>query len=257
MDWDLSFTLHTDASELAAGAVLTQAVENREAPLGYSSHRFTRTEEKLSPNDQIFLGALYGVDQSKTYLQHRRFTLVTDCAALTWLFTSQHLSSKMHRWALRLMQFDIDLQWRKGGEHAAPDALSRLRCKGPPEPPIDVSFPDDTTSPTDHRGPAGPVLDGVLLRDLTPTAAADEGDPPPLDADEDIQPEQPDEPVLDGVALTMLGPTRYTTIRRRRSPHSTPASSRRKPPARMTTNASATMRTFRPPSRRGCHERPF
>ena len=48
-DWNLPFALHTDASELAAGAVLTQEVENREAPLGYASHRFTRTEEEALP----------------------------------------------------------------------------------------------------------------------------------------------------------------------------------------------------------------
>ena len=96
-DWNLPFALHTDASELAAGAVLTQEVENREVTLGYASHRFARAEERLSPNDRDVLGVLYGIEQFHTYLQHRRFTLVTDCAALTWLFTSQHLSSKMHR----------------------------------------------------------------------------------------------------------------------------------------------------------------
>ena len=112
-DWNLPFALHTDASELAAGAVLTQEVENREAPLGYASHRFTRTEEKLSPNDREVLGVLYGIKQFHTYLQHRRFALFTDCAALTWLFTSQNLSSKMHRWSMRLMQSDIDLKWRR------------------------------------------------------------------------------------------------------------------------------------------------
>lgn len=37
--WSEPFTLHTDASELAAGAVLTQSVENREAPVGYTSKR--------------------------------------------------------------------------------------------------------------------------------------------------------------------------------------------------------------------------
>ena len=113
-DWERAFTLHTDASELAAGAVLTQDVQGREAPLGYVSHRFTLAEEKLSPNNQEVLGVLYGIEQFCTYLRHRRFTLITDCAALTWLFTSQNFSSKMHRWALRLMEFDIDPKWRKG-----------------------------------------------------------------------------------------------------------------------------------------------
>ena len=82
-DWNLPFALPTDASELAAGAVLTQEVEKREAFLRCASHPFTRAEERLSPNDREVLGVLYGIEQFHTYLQHRRFTLVTDCAALT------------------------------------------------------------------------------------------------------------------------------------------------------------------------------
>ena len=206
-DWSLPFTLHTDASELAAGAVLTQAIENREAPLGYASHRFARAEEKLSPNDREVLGVLYGIEQFRTYLQHRRFTLVTDCAALTWLFTSQNLSSKMHRWALRLMQFDIELKWRKGEDHTAPDALSRLRSRGPPERPVDTSFPDDTSQPVSHQGPAGPVLDGVPLRTLAPPATREDADLPPDEVTADIRASVENPEVLDGVSLVALGAT--------------------------------------------------
>lgn len=93
-NWSLPFTLYTDASELVAVAVLMQAVENREACLGYTSHCLTRAEERLSPNDREVLGVLDGIEQLRTYLQHRRFALVTAGAALTWLFSSQNLSSK-------------------------------------------------------------------------------------------------------------------------------------------------------------------
>ena len=206
-DWNLSFALHTDASELAAGVVLTQEVENREAPLGYASHRFTRAEERLSPTDREVLGVLYGIEQFHTYLQHRRFTLVTDCAALTWLFTSQHLSSKMHRWSMRLMQFDINLKWRTGEDHTAPGALSRLRRKGSSEPPVDTAFPDDTTRAVDNQGPAGPMLDGVPLQILAPTADAANTAESPLDPGVDRCLDADDHPVLDGVDLAALGTT--------------------------------------------------
>lgn len=185
-DLNLPVRLHTYASDLAAGVELTQSVENREAPLGYANHRLTRTEEKLSFNDRDILGVLYGIEQFHTYLQLRRFPLGTDCAALAWLFTSQNLSSKMHRWSLRSMQFDIDLKWRKGEDHAAPDERSRLRRKGPPEPPIDTSFPYDTSSAVDIQCPAGLALDGVPLRTLSPLSAAEQK-------------------VLDGVSLAALG----------------------------------------------------
>jgi len=195
-DWDLPFTLHTDASELAAGAVLTHDVHGREAPVEYGSHRFTRSGEKLSPNDRHVLAVPYGIEQFRTYLQHRRFTLITTgCAALTWLFTCQNLSSKMHRWTLRLME---------GEDHTAPDALSRLRRRGPPEPPIDASFPDDTTTPLGNQGPTRPVLDGVSLGTLVPPA----DDPAPLGPEEHIQLDRDNEPVLNVVSLATLGATK-------------------------------------------------
>eukprot|EP00903_Cladosiphon_okamuranus_P016079 g14843.t1 len=45
-DWELPFTLHTDASERAAGAVLTQRVERRDSAIGFGSHRWTGAESR-------------------------------------------------------------------------------------------------------------------------------------------------------------------------------------------------------------------
>lgn len=67
-DGQLSFSLHKDASTLAAGAVLTQVVEKRDAPIGYAGHWFTLAELILSSNDRAMVAVLY--------------SLVTDCAAL-------------------------------------------------------------------------------------------------------------------------------------------------------------------------------
>ena len=73
------------------------------------------------------MGVLNAVEHFEIYLQHRQFTLITDCSALFWLFTSQNLSSKMHRWALKLMAYDMVIKWRRGTENVGPDALSRLQ----------------------------------------------------------------------------------------------------------------------------------
>ena len=114
---------------MAAGSVLTQEVDGgeRHGPVGYCSKRFSQAQQKASANDREVLAVLYAVDHFEIYLQHQQFTLVTDCAALLWLFSSRNLSSKMHRWALKLMAYDMVLKWRRGTEHVAPDALSHLR----------------------------------------------------------------------------------------------------------------------------------
>lgn len=40
--------------------------------------------------------------------------------------------------AYDMVAYDMVLKWRKGTDHIAPDALSRLRRKGPAEPEIET-----------------------------------------------------------------------------------------------------------------------
>ena len=163
-DWNEPFRLHTDASETGAGAVLTQIQDVVEKALAYASHRWSEADERKSPTDRDCLAVLWAIDKFSSYLQVRPFTLVTDCAALTWLFKSQSLSAKYHRWALRLMQYDMELQWRPGTQHQLADALSRSQMSNLRGATVDDSFPG--TARYRYRGPLGPVLDGVHLNRL-------------------------------------------------------------------------------------------
>lgn len=133
------------------------------------------------------MGVLWGVDHFKPYLSGRRFKLIVDCSALTWLFRSRDLCPKLHRWSLRLMEYDMDLVWKEGAQHVLPDALSRLPHAPYPQGDVDDSFPDDpsSSSPSAFVGPRGPVLDGTRLADIDPdveptVAVASEGKVQPL-----------------------------------------------------------------------------
>lgn len=213
-DWSQPFTLHTDASIMALGAVLTQAVDEgkRHGPVGYHSKRLSRAQQKASANDREVLAVLYSVDHFEIYLQHRQFTLITDCAALLWLFTSQNLTAKMHRWALKLMAYDMVLKWRRGTEHLVPDALSRLRRRSPEKPDIDTTALEDVDDVEPRKGPAGPVLEGVPLQQLAPQLEEEEQPQPGSLAEAPpelarLMATPRDELVLDGICLADLGPT--------------------------------------------------
>ena len=162
-EWSKPFRLDTDASETGAGAVLTQVQEMVEKPPAYASHRWSKTDEKKSPTGRECLAVLWAVDKFAAYLQARPFTLITDCVALTWLFKSHALSAKYHRWALRLMQYDMELQWRSGTKHQFADALPRSHSHKTRGTTGDDSFPGDNATKRTHRSPLGPVLDGVPL----------------------------------------------------------------------------------------------
>ena len=84
------------------------------------------------------------MEHFEIYLQHRQFTLIADFSALLWLYTSQNLSFKMHRWALKLMAYDTVLKWRRGTENVGPDALSRLRRRSSQELDGKVLEPGDS-----------------------------------------------------------------------------------------------------------------
>ncbi|CAN0016976.1 unnamed protein product, partial [Sphacelaria rigidula] len=124
-DWNERFVLHSDASEYAAGAALAQDVGEREWIIAYASHRFPRADEDRAAAEREIVAAWRSVERYRSYLWGREYTLVTDCSALTWLFRSQKLWPKFHRWTLRSMEYDMVLKWRVGHEHQLLNVLSR------------------------------------------------------------------------------------------------------------------------------------
>ena len=72
------------------------------------------------------MAVLWTIKHFRPNVAGRRFAFVTDCSALTWLFRSRNLDPKLHKWALSLQKYDIDLRWRAGSVNLVPDCLSSL-----------------------------------------------------------------------------------------------------------------------------------
>ena len=68
---------------------------------------------------------LWTIQHYRPYLWGCGFVFITDCSAITCLFKNQDLSSKLHLRALKLMEYDMDLQWRPG-----PTIRCRTCCRG-------------------------------------------------------------------------------------------------------------------------------
>lgn len=119
------FLLSTDASGVALGAVLSQIREGHERPVAYASRQLSRAEQNYSTTERELLAVVWATAQFRCFLIGRRFTLVTDHAALKWMLHLKDPSAKLTRWALRLSEFDYEVVHRPGVKHQNADGLSR------------------------------------------------------------------------------------------------------------------------------------
>ena len=82
-NFDKTFYLYTDVSEIGLGAILAQKDENRrEHVIAYASRSLTKAEQNYSVTDQKCLAIIWVIQHFYHYLCISRFKLITDHSAL-------------------------------------------------------------------------------------------------------------------------------------------------------------------------------
>ena len=120
------YTLDTDASDYAAGAVLQQEQNGQTRIIAYASRAFNDAESRYSTNQKELAAAVYGLKQFRQYLLGRKFSLRTDHAALTYLLTAKDVVGRQGRYLDFLAQFGgMTISHRPGVSHRNADSLSR------------------------------------------------------------------------------------------------------------------------------------
>jgi hypothetical protein len=71
------------------------------------------------------LAILHAVTKWRHYLWGRHFTIKTDHVSLKYLLTQKVSFPSQHIWLAKLLGFDYDIEYRKGKENIAANALSR------------------------------------------------------------------------------------------------------------------------------------
>lgn len=124
-DFSLPFVIHSDASKLGLGAMISQKFPEGEKVIAYASRTISKAEAKWTVTELECLGIVWAVHQFRPYIEGTRFTVVTDHHSLKWLNGLKDPSPRLARWALKLQAYDFEIEYRKGGLNRVPDALSR------------------------------------------------------------------------------------------------------------------------------------
>ena len=128
--FDASFKLQTDASNVAIGAVLSQEQDGSERVIAYWSRQLQKAERNYSVIEREALAAVAAIREFYPYLYGFHFKLVTDHNPLVSLKGLKDVGGRLTRWALFLQQFDFEVVHRPGREHGNADALSRRPLLG-------------------------------------------------------------------------------------------------------------------------------
>lgn len=118
------FTLTTDASQNAIGAVLSQSNH----PIWFASRTLNNHEKRYSTIEKELLAIVWSTKYFRVYLYFRRFSIQTDHKPLAWLNNLKEPNMKLQRWKIQLNEYNFDITYVKGKDNVVADGLSR-----PPE----------------------------------------------------------------------------------------------------------------------------
>ena len=122
------FSIMTDASLLAAGAVLMQADENSDLhPCTYFSHTFSSAQHNYDIYNSELLVVILALEEWHQYLQGTTHpvTIITDHKHLSYVKDPRKLSRQQAQWSLFLQDFNLQWQVTPGTKMALADTLSR------------------------------------------------------------------------------------------------------------------------------------
>ncbi|KAL0329707.1 UNVERIFIED_CONTAM: Transposon Ty3-I Gag-Pol polyprotein [Sesamum radiatum] len=120
-DFAKPFVVETDACDKGIGAVLMQ--DHR--PIAYLSKALGPRTQGLSVYEKEFLAILLAVTKWKHYLVGNHFVIKTDQQSLKYILEQKVDNALQQKWISKLLGLDYEVQYRKGCENKAADALSR------------------------------------------------------------------------------------------------------------------------------------
>ncbi|KAJ0171192.1 hypothetical protein K1T71_013391 [Dendrolimus kikuchii] len=122
------YTIKTDASNYAIGAVLMQGEGEDERPVEFASRLLNSAERNYNTTEKEALGVVWAITKFRGYVEGVPVTVITDHQALKWLMSLRSPTGRLARWALQIQAFDITIKYTPGRTNVIADTLSRPIC---------------------------------------------------------------------------------------------------------------------------------
>ena len=118
-DFNDPFEIHTDASKLQLGAVISQ----KGKPIAFYFRKINSAQHNYTTSEKELLSIVETLKEFCNILLGHQITVYTDHKNLTYkMFNTKCVM----RWRLILEEFGTELKYIKGENHVVADALSRL-----------------------------------------------------------------------------------------------------------------------------------
>ena len=125
-DLELSFEVHTNASDRALSGVLVQEGH----PVAFESRKLNAVKQRYIAHEKEMTAVIHCLETWKHYLMGTRFVVVADNVANTFFKTRKKLTAKQARWQEFLVAFDFVWVHKPSRHNQVADALSRKEVAG-------------------------------------------------------------------------------------------------------------------------------
>ena len=115
--------LYTDASADCIGSCL---MNDQKQPIAFASKKLTDVESRWSVIEKEAYAIVWSVEKFRSFLIGRPFLIQCDHKPLKYLFESVKVPEKIHRWRVRLGQFNFKVNYIEGNRNVVADTLSRI-----------------------------------------------------------------------------------------------------------------------------------
>lgn len=160
------FLLETDASDRAIGGILSVKRNGKWVPVEFMSKKLGETQFRWPVREKEAYAIVHSLRKFDHFLRVKPFTVHTDHQSLKWLMQAN--TGKIARWASRMAEYDMKVEWKKGSDIQHVDFFSRQ--VGPEE-----ALEDRMVYTTAVEEEVLPTIEDVLKAQAEETRPTDRG----------------------------------------------------------------------------------